>query len=118
MDWVGGTSDVPVHLPLSRTMKQKRGFEHERTGFLLCPTELDWNDPECVLIFLVFRTPAHCPRIKRQLRSKELSITGSHWPIFVYRDEVYDPKSPWRGLFRNEILVKVMPIHRQLMAWT
>jgi hypothetical protein len=47
------------------------------------------------------------PRIKRQLRSKELTVTGSHWPIFIYRDERYDPENPWKGLFRNEMLVKV-----------
>jgi hypothetical protein len=46
-------------------------------------------------------------RIKRQLRSKELTVTGSHWPIFVYQDEKYNPENPWKGLFRNEMLVKV-----------
>ncbi|TEB26890.1 hypothetical protein FA13DRAFT_1635440, partial [Coprinellus micaceus] len=89
VDWIDAAGG-PFHPPLSRTMKQKRGFENDRTGFLLCPAELDWNDPE----------------IKRQLRSKELAVTGSHWPIFVYRDEKYDPENPWKGLFRNEMLVK------------
>lgn len=32
--------------PLSRNVKIDRGFHHERTGELLCPTELDWADPE------------------------------------------------------------------------
>ncbi|KAJ3531698.1 hypothetical protein NMY22_g8043 [Coprinellus aureogranulatus] len=89
IDWIG-RSGFPVEPPLSRSMKQKRGFEHERTGFLLCPPDIDWNDVE----------------IKRQLRSKELTITGSHWPIFLYKDEKYDSENPWRGLFRNEMLVK------------
>ncbi|KAJ3512490.1 hypothetical protein NMY22_g15318 [Coprinellus aureogranulatus] len=89
VDWLE-RQGVRLDPPLSRSMKQKRGFEHERTGFLLCPPQLNWNDPE----------------IKAQLQSKELTITGSDWPIFVYRDEKYDPDSPWKGLFRNEILVK------------
>ncbi|TEB22657.1 hypothetical protein FA13DRAFT_1640940, partial [Coprinellus micaceus] len=41
LDWIG-----PLNPPLSRNVKQNRGFHHDRTGFLLCPPELDWNDPE------------------------------------------------------------------------
>jgi hypothetical protein len=90
-------------------MKQKRGFENDRTGFLLCPAELDWNDPEyeCPYSYGAALPLLTISRIRRQLRSKELTVTGSHWPIFVYRDEKYDPENPWKGLFRNEILVKV-----------
>ncbi|KAJ3530304.1 hypothetical protein NMY22_g8629 [Coprinellus aureogranulatus] len=87
VDWLE-RQGVRVEPPLSRTMKQKRGFEHERTGFLLCPPQLNWNDPE----------------VKEQLRSKEITIAGSDWPIFLYRDEKYDAENPWKGLFRNEIL--------------
>ncbi|KAJ3540193.1 hypothetical protein NMY22_g4405 [Coprinellus aureogranulatus] len=41
LDWIG-----PLNPPLSRNSKCDRGFNHERTGFLLCPPELDWNNPE------------------------------------------------------------------------
>ncbi|KAG6912149.1 hypothetical protein DXG01_016983 [Tephrocybe rancida] len=34
--------------PLSRHSKMERGFHHERTGALLCPTGLDWTDSEGV----------------------------------------------------------------------
>ncbi|KAJ3535197.1 hypothetical protein NMY22_g6599 [Coprinellus aureogranulatus] len=90
VDWVERQGEQRIEPPISRNMKQKRGFEHERTGFLLCPPQLDWNDPE----------------VKAQLRTKELTISGSDWPIFLYKDEKYDSEHPWRGLFRNEILVK------------
>ncbi|KAJ3549152.1 hypothetical protein NMY22_g988 [Coprinellus aureogranulatus] len=83
LDWIG-----PLDPPLSRNVKHNRGFHHDRTGFLLCPSELDWTDPE----------------VKNQLRNKELTVTGSHWPIFVYKNERYDPDDPWKGLFRNELL--------------
>ncbi|TEB31765.1 hypothetical protein FA13DRAFT_1613262, partial [Coprinellus micaceus] len=85
LDWIG-----PLNPPLSRNVKQNRGFHHDRTGFLLCPPELDWNDPD----------------IRNQLKNKEIAIKGSHWPIFVYKNETYDSDAPWKGLFRNELLVK------------
>ncbi|KAJ3539621.1 hypothetical protein NMY22_g4650 [Coprinellus aureogranulatus] len=89
VDWITPTGG---HLdpPLARNVKINRGFNHDRTGFLLCPAELDWQDEG----------------VKNQLRNKEIAIAGSHWPIFVYKNEVYDCENPWKGLFRNEILVK------------
>lgn len=44
LDWIG-----PLDPPLSRNVKYNRGFQHDRTGFLLCPPELDWNNPESVV---------------------------------------------------------------------
>ena len=93
-------------------MKAKRGFEHERTGFLLCPAELDWSDEECVSTccwlnpVLIFD-----PRIKHQLRNKELTVSGSHWPIFLYQNERFSQDDPWQGLFRSKILVSVSTPH-------
>ena len=45
IDWIApeGQSLVP---PLSRNQKASRGFNHNVTGALLCPAELDWSDPE------------------------------------------------------------------------
>jgi hypothetical protein len=36
-----------------RNVKADRGFHHERTGALLCPTGLDWDDPEYVVTCLL-----------------------------------------------------------------
>lgn len=45
LDWIvpQGQSLNP---PLARNVKMDRGFHHEQTGALLCPTGLDWADPE------------------------------------------------------------------------
>jgi hypothetical protein len=45
LDWITprGQGLVP---PLSRNVKVDRGFNHERTGALLCPAGLDWSNPE------------------------------------------------------------------------
>ncbi|KAG1861289.1 hypothetical protein F4604DRAFT_1684100 [Suillus subluteus] len=36
----------PLILPLSRNIKSDHGFNHEVTGALLCPADLDWSNPE------------------------------------------------------------------------
>jgi hypothetical protein len=38
--------------PLARNVKTSRGFNHDCTGFLLCPAGLDWADIESVRSFL------------------------------------------------------------------
>jgi hypothetical protein len=45
IDWIGdqGQSLDP---PLARNVKTDRGFNHDRTGYLLCPAGLDWFDLE------------------------------------------------------------------------
>ena len=45
LDWITlkGQNLVP---PLARNMKLDRGYNHERTGALLCPTGLDWSNLE------------------------------------------------------------------------
>ena len=45
LDWITprGQSLVP---PLARNVKVDCGFNHERTGALLCPAGLDWSNPE------------------------------------------------------------------------
>ncbi|TEB11984.1 hypothetical protein FA13DRAFT_1590684, partial [Coprinellus micaceus] len=89
LDWLVPANGAPLNPPLSRNVKVNHGFNHERTGFLLCPAELDWNDEQ----------------IKKQLRGKEIVVAGSNWPIFVYQNEKFDPECPWKGLFRNQLLI-------------
>ena len=45
LEWVApkGQSLDP---PLSRNVKVDRGFNHERTGALMCPANLNWSDLE------------------------------------------------------------------------
>lgn len=90
-----------------------RGFHHERTGALLCPAGLDWNNTEyifcffgCRLLMLVY------VRVKEKLRSGEMVVPGDQWPIFLYAGYEYDPEDPWKGLFRSHILISVSGFHR------
>lgn len=43
LDWIIPQGQ-PLNPPLARNIKTDRGFHHERTGALLCPTGLDWSD--------------------------------------------------------------------------
>jgi len=49
LDWI---TPEGQHLepPLSRNVKSNRGFNHDRTGCLLCPAGLDWSDCEYVVV--------------------------------------------------------------------
>lgn len=46
LDWI--SVDEPLVPSLHRRNKADRGFNHQRTGALLCPAGLDWNIPEQV----------------------------------------------------------------------
>jgi hypothetical protein len=93
--------------PLARNVKIDRGFHHDRTGALLCPTNLDWSDIEYVVSPITLPTPTIPFRIKEKLRSGELVTTGDEWPLFLYQGYVYDSDDPWKGLFHSSLLVKV-----------
>ncbi|KAG6906365.1 hypothetical protein DXG01_014296 [Tephrocybe rancida] len=88
LDWIGPKGEG-LNPPLSRHIKTDRGFQHECTGALLCPTGMDWNDPEA----------------KAKLKSAETLVRGDEWPIFIYQGYKYDPDNPWSGAFRSFILV-------------
>jgi len=108
IDWITPPGQV-ITPPLNRKMKFDRGFHHETTGSLLCPAGVNWDDPEWVLVicgmspFTVFIFS----RIKAKLRSGEMHVRGDQWPLFLYADLKYDPKDPWTGLLRNQLLVLV-----------
>ncbi|KAH6907818.1 hypothetical protein BKA70DRAFT_1104343, partial [Coprinopsis sp. MPI-PUGE-AT-0042] len=88
LDWITprGQSLQP---PLMRNVKTDRGFYHPRTGELLCPTNLDWNDTQT----------------REALRAGGIVVSGDDWPLFLYEDYKHYPDDAWRGLFRSTLLV-------------
>ncbi|KAJ3501304.1 hypothetical protein NMY22_g18974 [Coprinellus aureogranulatus] len=88
IDWIT-PPNASLSPPLMRNVKTGRGFLHTRTGELLCPCNLDWNDPET----------------RRDLASGQLAASGDQWPHFLYRGFHYDEENPWEGLFRSSLLV-------------
>ena len=45
LEWIAPKGQA-LSPPLSRNVKVDRGFNHELTGALLCPTNLNWSDLE------------------------------------------------------------------------
>ncbi|KAF8218957.1 hypothetical protein L208DRAFT_1345232, partial [Tricholoma matsutake] len=88
LDWIipRGDSLTP---PIPRNVKSSHGFNHDKTGQLLCPVEFDWSDEE----------------VKAQLHSGDITVPGDQWPILLYKEHKYDPEDPWDGLLQSAILV-------------
>ncbi|KAG1764999.1 hypothetical protein EDD22DRAFT_978875 [Suillus occidentalis] len=75
--------------PLHRNSKIDCRFNHNLTGFLLCPTGLDWSDSQ----------------IREDLHSGEMLVCGDQWPVFLYAHYVDDHNDPWSSLLRSRLLV-------------
>ncbi|TEB25754.1 hypothetical protein FA13DRAFT_1637032, partial [Coprinellus micaceus] len=88
IDWITPQGGALL-LPLSRNIKDNRGYFHYRTGELLCPATLAWSDED----------------LRKQLRSGELVLSGDQWPTFLYRDEKIDLDDPWKGLLEGSLLL-------------
>ncbi|KIM58805.1 hypothetical protein SCLCIDRAFT_27804 [Scleroderma citrinum Foug A] len=88
IDWITpkGQSLTP-HIP--RNVKSGCGFNHERTGVLLCPAGLDWNNI----------------KMKAKLMNGQIQVAGDQWPLFLYANYTYDQEDPWNGLLRGGVLV-------------
>jgi hypothetical protein len=107
LDWIvpRGESLTP---PIPRNVKTTRGFNHDKTGALLCPVEFDWSDEEWVSSPHVAQLIVTLPiRVKAKLCSGDITVPGDQWPILLYKECKYDPEDPWSGLLRSAILVSV-----------
>ncbi|KAH6897566.1 hypothetical protein BKA70DRAFT_1438169 [Coprinopsis sp. MPI-PUGE-AT-0042] len=88
VDWITPPNGALMP-PLQRNIKTDRGFYHNRTGELLCPVNLDWNDP----------------KVREGLRSGDIVPTGDQWPRFLYQNHTFNPEDAWEGLLRGGLLV-------------
>ncbi|KAG2103973.1 hypothetical protein BD769DRAFT_1361418 [Suillus cothurnatus] len=69
-----------------------RGFTNDACGRLLCPTELDWNDPT----------------VKAGIRDRVdgYVVTEMSWPAFLYAGYTADQDNLEEGLFKSKLLVQ------------
>ncbi|KAH6910572.1 hypothetical protein BKA70DRAFT_1100367 [Coprinopsis sp. MPI-PUGE-AT-0042] len=88
LDWITPRGQC-LQPPLMRNVKTDRGFYHPQTGELLCPINLDWNNPQT----------------REGLRTGAIIVAGDDWPLFLYKDYKYYPEDVWKGLFRSALLV-------------
>ncbi|KIJ19520.1 hypothetical protein PAXINDRAFT_8009 [Paxillus involutus ATCC 200175] len=101
IDWITpkGQSLNP-HIP--HNVKAGRGFNHERTGALLCPASLDWANTE----------------IRTKLVNGQIQVAGNQWPVFLYANYMYNTEDPWNGLLRSGLLISMSLIITDLIdSW-
>ncbi|KIM64229.1 hypothetical protein SCLCIDRAFT_115360, partial [Scleroderma citrinum Foug A] len=88
IDWITPKGQS-LTLHILWNVKSGRGFNHERTGALLCPTGLDWNNT----------------KTQTKLMNGQIQVAGDQWPVFLYANYTYDPEDPWNGLLRSGLLI-------------
>jgi len=69
---------------------------------LVQPAVVSFSFPPAILYSLEYG-------VKEDLQNGNLIIPGDQWPAFLYAGLNFDPDNPWKGLFRNTILVSVSP---------
>ncbi|KIM89667.1 hypothetical protein PILCRDRAFT_60453, partial [Piloderma croceum F 1598] len=90
--------------PLACNIKTDHRFHHECTGSLLCPTGMDWSDPEYIIPFYIVGCLCFIYIVGPRQNCK-MAIPSDQWPTFLYVNNMYDPEDPWKGLLRSSILV-------------
>ncbi|KAJ7600002.1 hypothetical protein C8J56DRAFT_909330 [Mycena floridula] len=77
---------VPAFLPYDR---HNRGLQHDVAGFLLCPIQQDWSNPE----------------IRAKIRAGELKLTTFYCRVF-YPNGKGDPQDVSAGFLKSRLLVE------------
>ncbi|KAG1847428.1 hypothetical protein C8R48DRAFT_543442, partial [Suillus tomentosus] len=72
--------------------KHSRGFAHDVCGRLLCPAELDWDNPEV--------------RAGIRNRSDGHIVTDLSFPTYLYDKYTTNPDDLEEGLFKGKILIQ------------
>ncbi|TEB40259.1 hypothetical protein FA13DRAFT_1619127, partial [Coprinellus micaceus] len=89
VDWITPPGGV-LTPSLLRNSKVGRGFHHQATGKLLCPTDYDWANPN----------------VQARLRSGELAVTGLQWPLFLWVGSKCKEDDLWDGFMRSRLLLQ------------
>ncbi|KAG1790438.1 uncharacterized protein HD556DRAFT_1242329 [Suillus plorans] len=89
-DWIN--RELKPNPPIDREDKYCRGFVNDACGQLLCPTELDWNNPTV--------------RAGIRDRLEGYIVTEMSWPAFLYQGYTADANNLEEGLFKSRLLVQ------------
>ncbi|KAG1742072.1 hypothetical protein EDD22DRAFT_958974 [Suillus occidentalis] len=89
-DWVN--RELKPNPPVDPEDKFCCGFTNNACGKLLCPTELDWNDPTV--------------RAGIRDRTDGFVVTEMSWPAFLYAGYTADQNNLEEGLFKSTLLVQ------------
>ncbi|KAG1785800.1 uncharacterized protein HD556DRAFT_1249262, partial [Suillus plorans] len=95
-EWVN--RDLKPEFPLDSDDKHTHGFSNNACGRLLCPAELDWNNPAQVVL-LEFRE-------KCSLFTRGCIMTDLSFPAYLYNNYTANPDDLEEGLFKSKILLQ------------
>ncbi|KAG2753872.1 hypothetical protein P692DRAFT_201705103 [Suillus brevipes Sb2] len=89
-EWVN--REFKPDYPVDPDDKHSRGFTNDACGKLLCPSELDWNNPA----------------VKAGIRDRAdgYLVTELSFPTFVYEKYTTNPDDLEAGLFKSKILLQ------------
>ncbi|KAG1759635.1 hypothetical protein EDD22DRAFT_782299 [Suillus occidentalis] len=90
VDWLN--RELKPNPPIDPDDKHCRGFINDTCGKLLCPTELDWNNPTV--------------RAGIRDRADGYIVTEMSWPAFLYKNYTADPDNLEEGLFKSTLLLQ------------
>lgn len=90
-DWVN--REFKPNLLMDPEDKYNRGFVNDESGRLLCPAELNWNNP--------------IVRAGIRDRTDGYVVTEMSWPAFLYEGYTTDLNNLEKGLFKSKLLVQV-----------
>ncbi|KAI8973086.1 hypothetical protein BD414DRAFT_525063 [Trametes punicea] len=94
VEWLSGDLQQ-ASVVLHPSNKAQRGFNNPVTGRLLCPIGLDYGD-EIVRKLL----ETHQATVDGE------PVNGSHWPIFAFDEQTYNPAMPWESFLRGRLIVQ------------
>ncbi|KAG1840010.1 hypothetical protein C8R48DRAFT_621288 [Suillus tomentosus] len=89
-DWVN--REFNPNPPVDPEDKHHRGFINDASGRLLCPTELDWNNP--------------IVRAGIRDRADGYVVMEMSWPAFLYEKYSADQNNLEEGLFKGTLLLQ------------
>ncbi|KAG1797399.1 uncharacterized protein HD556DRAFT_1233541 [Suillus plorans] len=89
-DWVN--REFKPNPPVDYEDKYSRGFVNDACGKLLCPTELDWDNPTI--------------RAGIRDRADGCIVTEMSWPTFLYEKYTADQDNLEEGLFKSTLLIQ------------
>ncbi|KAG1883275.1 hypothetical protein F4604DRAFT_1576096 [Suillus subluteus] len=89
-DWIN--RDLKPDPPVDFEDKHYRGFINDGCGRLLCPTELDWDQPTV--------------RAGIRDHADGYIVTEMSWPRFLYDGYTTDPNNLEEGLFKSKLLLQ------------
>ncbi|KAL0564602.1 hypothetical protein V5O48_017440 [Marasmius crinis-equi] len=85
---------VPPSPRLNKRTRLFRAFSNDTTGALICPADMDWNDPA----------------VKVQLRENQVSLSLSPYAFYLpvfYRNEQVDINDVENGYLMGDLIVKM-----------